>query len=166
MSADQDDYLTAGVMFGRCVAFCVDAFCIGLLWLLSAWVLGMFGVLTLGLGFGLWPVLAWLPFCYHLLSLLGSNSATPGQRMLGLTVRRDDDLGPPTLAQAAVSTVLFYVSLGFSGLPLLLALFTIRRRTPHDLLSGLVVVRRRALESLTPSPGPWNMYHGSSAGGT
>ena len=145
MSFEQDDYLTAGVMFGRCVAFAIDGFVIALLWVLFAWVLGMFGILTLGLGFGLWPLLAWLPFCYHMFSLLGSNHATLGQRAMGLTVRRNDDLGPPSLAQAAVSTLLFYVSLGFSGVPFVLALFTIRHRTPHDMLSGLTVVRRRAL---------------------
>ena len=145
MSYDRDDYLTAGVMFGRCVAFLVDAIAIAVLWVLLAWVLGMFGILTLGLGFGLWPLLAWLPFAYHLLSLYGSNHATLGQRIMGLTVRRDDELGPPTLVQAAVSTVLFYISLGFSGVPFVIALFTIRHRTPHDMLSGLVVVRRKAL---------------------
>jgi uncharacterized RDD family membrane protein YckC len=153
MSFEHDDYLTAGVMFGRCVAFAIDAFVIALLWVLMAWVLGMFGILTLGLGFGLWPLLAWLPFCYHLFSILGSNHATPGQRAMGLTVRRNDDLGPPTLAQAAVSTVLFYVSLGFSGVPFLLALFTIRHRTLHDMLGGLVLVRRKALWAPSGAPG-------------
>ncbi len=146
MSFDHDDYLTAGTMFGRCVAFLLDAFTIGVLWLLCAWVLGMFGILTLGLGFGLWPLLAWLPFCYHLFSILGANHATLGQRAMGLTVRRNDDLGPPTLAQAVVSTVLFYVSIGFSGVPLVLALFTTRHRTLHDMLSGLVVIHRNALQ--------------------
>ncbi len=171
MSFDQDDYLTIGVISRRCIAWVVDLILIGLLWVLLWWVLGMFGVLTLGLGFGLLPLLTFVPFCYHLFSLLGAASATPGQRMMGLTVRRDDDFGPPTLAQAVVSTLLFYATLATSGLLLVVALFTVRRRTLHDLLSGLVVVRSRALASLTPRAGPWNMYHsspdrGSSAKGS
>ena len=71
-------------------------------------------------------------------------SATPGQAMFGLMVRRDDDLGPPTLAQAVISTLVFYLTLATSGLLLLVALFTERKRTLHDLVSGLVVVRTRA----------------------
>ena len=169
MIQDQDDYLTAGVMFGRCVAWVVDICLIGLLMGLFYWVLGMFGILTLGLGFWLWPAVSAVPFCYNMFSLLGAASATPGQRMMGLTVRRDEDLGPPTFPQAAVSTVLYYVTLATSGFLLLVALFTRRHRTLHDWLSGLVVVRRRAwasltdslTDSLTPGAQPWTMYHGS-----
>ena len=161
MSFAQDDYLTAGVLTNRCLGFLIDAVLIGLLWALLWWVLFLFGVLTLGFGFPLLTALPCVPFCYHLLSLLGSNTATPGQRMMGLTVRRNDDLGPPLVAQAVISTLLYYASFALCGLPLLLALLTTRRRTAHDLLSGLVVVRRRTLESLTPPPEAWNMYHGS-----
>ena len=161
MIQDQDDYLTAGAMFGRCVAWVLDMVLIALLMGLLYWLLGMFGLLTLGLGFWLWPAVSAVPFCYSLFSLLGAASATPGQRMMGLTVRRDDDLGPPTLPQAVVSIVLYYVTLGTSGFLLLIALFTRRHRTLHDWLSGLVVVRKRALVSLTPGAEPWTMYHGS-----
>ncbi len=76
-----------------------------------------------------------------MLFLAGPLSATPGQSMLGLIVRRNDDFGQPTRLQALVSTLLFYLTLATSGLLLLVALFTVRRRTLHDLLSGLVVVR-------------------------
>ena len=146
MIQDRDDYFTSGVMFGRCVAWVVDLCLIGLLMGLLYWVLWLFGVLTLGIGFALLPVVSAVPFAYHMLSLLGARSATPGQRMMGLTVRREDDYGPPTLAQAVVSTLLYYATLATSGFLLLVALFTPRHRTLHDLLSGLVVVRLRALE--------------------
>ena len=166
MSFDQDDYLTFGVLSRRCFAWVVDLCLIGLLMALLWWVLAMFGILTLGFGFALMALLPFVPFCYHMFFLLGEGSATPGQRMLGLTVRRNDDLGPPIMAQALVSTLLFYATLATSGLLLVVALFTVRRRTLHDLLSGLVVVRARALDALTPRSGPWNMYHSSSAGGS
>ena len=161
MIRDLDDYLTAGTMAGRCVAWLLDLVFIALLMALFYWLLAMVGILTLGFGFGLIPAVSAVPFCYHMFSLLGPSSATPGQRILRLTVRRNDDLGPPTLAQAAVSTILYYATLATSGLLLLVALVTRRHRTLHDLLSGLVVVRRKALESLTPGAEPWTMYHGS-----
>src|ERR1019366_7758193 len=105
---------------------------IGLLVWALWWAMLVFGILTLGLGFGAMALLPLVPFCYHLLSLLGARSATPGQQMLGLTVRRDDNLGPPTGLQALVSTLLYYVTLATSGLLLVVALFTVRKRTLHD----------------------------------
>jgi uncharacterized RDD family membrane protein YckC len=94
-------------------------------------------------------------------------SATPGQALFGLVVRRDDDLGPPSLARAVISTLIFYLTLATSGLLLLVALFTQRKRTLHDLASGLVVVRRRAWHdwvsatgTLTGGAGSWNMGPG------
>ena len=65
--------------------------------------------------------------------------------------------------QALIFTVVFYLTLATSGLLLLVALFTVRHRTLHDLLSGLVVVRSRALLNtpLTPPTGYWNMPTGA-----
>jgi len=153
-----DDFLTEGVLLRRVFAWLIDVLLIGLIWVALTLVLVLFGLLTLGLGLPMLGILPFVPFCYHVLFLAGPPSATPGQSALGLIVRRNDDFGRPTTAQAVVSTLLFYASLAFSGLPLLLALFTVRRRTPHDLISGLVVVRTRAL---TRGFGSWNMPGGS-----
>ena len=95
-----DDFLTGGVMSRRCVAWVIDVFLIAMLVWVLWWMLVMFGLLTLGLGFGAMSILPFVPFCYHFFSLLGAASATPGQRMMGLIVRRNDDLGPPTVLQA------------------------------------------------------------------
>jgi uncharacterized RDD family membrane protein YckC len=154
-----DDFLTEGVLLRRVFAWLIDALLIGLIWIALTLMLVLFGLLTLGLGLPMLGILPFVPFCYHVLFLAGPPSATPGQSALGLIVRRNDDFGRPTPAQAVVSTLLFYASLAFSGLPLLLALFTVRRRTPHDLISGLVVVRTRAL---TRGLGSWNMPSGST----
>ena len=156
-------FLTDGVLMRRCVGWVIDAVLIGLLVWTLWWVLALFGVLTLGLGFGAMAILPAVPFCYNLLSLLGARSATPGQQMMGLTVRRDEDLGPPTGLQALVFTLLYYLTLATSGLLLVVALFTVRKRTLHDLVSGLVVVRVRAMDALTAPPGGWNMHGGTSA---
>lgn len=154
-----DDYwLTEGVLARRVFAWLLDVLLIGLVLVALWFVLLLFGVLTLGLGLPLLGILPFVPFCYHLLFVAAPASATPGQQALGLVVRRNDDLGRPTPVQAFIYTLLFYLTLATTGLLLLFALFTIRHRTLHDLASGLVVVRARAL---TGGLGSWNMQGGS-----
>jgi uncharacterized RDD family membrane protein YckC len=150
----QDEYwLTHGVMSRRVIAWILDVLLLAVV-LAGLWVmLLLFGVLTLGLGLPLLGVLQFVPVCYHVLFLAGPSSATPGQRMMGLLVRRNDDLGQPTALQAVISTIVFYLTLATSGLLLLIALITDRHRTLHDLASGLVVTRIDAIAPLTPSYG-------------
>ena len=143
----RDEDFIAGVMTRRCLAWLIDVILIGVMVFILWLVLMVFGLLTLGLGFAAMPVLAAVPFLYHFVSLLLSPRATPGQAALGLTVRRDADLGPPTEVQALIFTVVFYLTMASSGLLLLIALFTVRHRTLHDLASGLVVVRRSAFDT-------------------
>ena len=158
-----DDWLTEGVLARRVVAWFVDVLLIGAI-LVALWFgLLLFGLITLGLGLPLLGVLPFVPFCYHLLFLAGPMSATPGQTALGLVVRRNDDFGRPMPMQAIVSTLLYYITLSTVGILLVVALFTVRKRTLHDLVSGLVVVRARRLNTgtLTGGPGSWNMQGGS-----
>jgi uncharacterized RDD family membrane protein YckC len=153
----QDEMLTRGVLTRRCLGWFVDLALIAgiatVLWM----VLFGFGVMTLGLGMPLLGLLPLVPFCYHFLFLAGMG-ATPGQALFGLRVARNDDLGPPSPLQAVVSTLIYYLTLATSGLLLLVALVTARHRTLHDMISGLVVVRARAL---TAPVGSWNMPGGS-----
>ncbi len=158
MTPMDEEYLLGGVLTRRVFAFLTDILLIGLIWLTLCIALVLFGVLTLGLGLPALGILPFVPFCYHMLFLAGPVSATPGQSALGLIVRRNDDFGRPTLGQAAVSTLLFYVTLATTGLLLLVALVSVRHRTMHDMISGLVVVRSRAL---TRGLGSWNMQGGS-----
>jgi uncharacterized RDD family membrane protein YckC len=139
-----DDRLTAGVLLRRVVAWWLDLALIGVI-VLALWiVLMILGVLTLGLGFPLLSLLPLVPLAYHV-GFLAGRAATPGQSVLGLVVLRDDDFGQPNLAQALVSTIGLYLTLAAGVVLLVVALFTVRRRTLHDLASGLVVVRRSAL---------------------
>jgi uncharacterized RDD family membrane protein YckC len=154
-----DDYwLTEGVLMRRVFGFLVDVLLIGLLWVALCIALVLFGVLTLGLGLPLLATLPFVPFAYHFLFVASPAAATPGQQALGLTVCRNDDLGRPSPLQVLVYTLVFYLTLATTGLLLLVALFTVRKRTLHDLASGLVVVRTRAL---TGGFGSWNMQGGS-----
>lgn len=147
-----DAYLTAGVLPRRVFAWLIDIVLIFLLTSGLWWVLAIFGVLTLGLGFSAMAVLPAVPFLYNFLSLLSHGTATPGQRIMGLTMRRNDDLGPPDPLQAVINVIVYYLTLTIPVL-MLAALFTFRHRTLHDLFSGLVVVRTDAMEALTGPSG-------------
>ena len=153
-----DGWLTSGVMIRRIFAWLLDVLLLGLIVAALWFVLLLFGLLTLGLGMPLLGVLPFVPFCYHLFFVASPFSSTPGQQAFGLVVRRNDDLGPPSFFQAFIYTLVFYLTLATTGLLLLVALFTVRHRTLHDLASGLVVVRTRAL---TGGFGSWNMQGGS-----
>lgn len=158
MPAPPDEMLTEGVMSRRVAAWFIDALLIGLLMAVLWLILFLFGLLTLGLGLGALAIVPFVPFVYSVLSLVSWASATPGQQMFGLTVRRDDDLGRPTLLQAVVSTLVYDLTMALTtGLLLLVALITFRHRTLHDMASGLVVVRARRLDMLTPPPRYGNM---------
>jgi uncharacterized RDD family membrane protein YckC len=153
-AAMADEMLTHGTLSRRIAGFVIDGVIVLVIWKLLAIGCFVFGILTLGLGMPLLPV---VPPAYNWLGLLSPLSATPGQAIMGLVVRRDDDLGPPGALAAALWVGGFYLSLALSGLPLLTALFSPRRRTLHDIGAGLVVVRSRAL---TGGAGFWNMAPG------
>jgi uncharacterized RDD family membrane protein YckC len=140
-----DAELTGGTIGRRIAAFLIDGIIVALLWLVLHTLLVVFGVLTLGLGLPLLGLLPFLPPLYNWLSLLSPLSATPGQAVMGLMLRNNDDLSPPSGFASLIWVLGFYVSLALSGLSMLLALFNARGRTLHDIAAGLVVVRAQAL---------------------
>ncbi|MFM8992533.1 MAG: RDD family protein, partial [Alphaproteobacteria bacterium] len=78
---------------------------------------------------------------YHSLCV-AALGATPGQKLLGLEVR-DMSLARPTLLQAFIQAAIFLLTVPATGGLVLLAVFFLdRRRTLHDLLSNLQVLRR------------------------
>jgi uncharacterized RDD family membrane protein YckC len=160
----EDDFLVSGALSRRVFAWLIDialtAIFTTVLWV----ILLLFGFATLGFGFGAMSILPFVPFLYNFLSLLSAASATPGQQIMGLTVRRDYDLGPPTALQAVLWTIGFYITMiPPFGVLLIVALFTIRKRALHDIVSGLVVVRVQAMQTLTAPATGWNMPGGSTA---
>ena len=162
MSFAQTQYvatLTEGVLTRRIFAWCIDVLAIAILVALAWVLLLLFGLLTLGLGFPLLAVLPVIPFAYHVLYVAGSGAATPGQSALDLIVRRDEDLGPPSFLQAVIFTAGLWLTLGSAFLLLIVAPFMPRKRALHDIVAGLVVVRKRAL---TQSAGSMNMAAGTS----
>ncbi len=149
--------LSEGTISRRILAFIADGILVLIITKFLFVGFFVFGILTLGLGFTLFGLLPFVAPAYNWLFLISPLAATPGQALFGLTVRDHVDFAPPGALAALLWTVGFYASLALSGIPLLLALFNPRHRTAHDMLSGLVVVRSRAL---TGWLGPWNMRPG------
>lgn len=131
-----------GVLTRRVVAFVIDYLIIGLLLIPAAIIVGILGVLTLGLGWFLYPILGLLvALPYVALTLGGSAQATPGMRIAGIRIEQLDGrpVGPMT---AVLHTVLFWAGNAvLTPLILLATLFLDGKRTLHDLLLGTVVVR-------------------------
>jgi uncharacterized RDD family membrane protein YckC len=167
MSANLTDHafdagLTEGVMLRRIWAWLFDLLLVGGIVLVLWVVLVGFGLLTFGLGFPLLGLLPIVPLLYHVLFVAGGRSATPGQVLLDLVIRRDQDLGRPSLLQAILFTAGLWLTLGAGVVWLAAALVTSRNRTLHDLVSGLVVVRNGALNrTLTATDEFRNMQRGS-----
>ncbi len=157
-----DALLLDGVVFRRVCAWLIDLVLVGgmvaVLWV----VLAGFGLLTLGLGLPLLGLLPVVPLAYHILFVASRRSATPGQVAMDLAVRRDVDLGRPSLLQAVLFTAGLWLTLGAGVVWLAAALLTTRHRTLHDLVSGVVVVRARALEETLTAPADFgNMRRGT-----
>ena len=140
---DPDPARLRGLLWRRALAYFVDVFLISL----ASWLVAL-------IAWPLWPVVFTLiPLAYHSLQIGGPHSATFGQRLFGVEVRRLDG-GRPLLLQALVQTVLFYVTvMMLTPLALLVAVFNRRKRTLHDILAGTLTLRRSDEPELLLSPG-------------
>lgn len=133
-----------GIVWRRSLAYVVDLLVLACV-LAAVWVVfGLITVVSFGLLSGVWILFPLVPLAYHTLLIGGARSATLGQRLFELEVRTWSG-GRPSYVQAAVQTVLFYVSVGLTSFLILVwVFFNPRRRTLHDYLSGTLVVRRLA----------------------
>jgi len=132
-----------GLLWRRAFAYGID---VGLIAVIS-WVITL-------VAWPLWPVVFTLiPLAYHSLQIGGPHSATFGQRLFAVEVRRLDG-GRPSLLQALVQTVLFYVTVTMlTPLVLLVTVFNQRKRALHDILAGTLTLRRSDEPELLLSPG-------------
>ena len=131
-----------GVLRKRFVAFIVDAIIILVLTTIAYVVVALLGIVTLGLAwllFGL--VFPAVGLGYNALTIGGPNSATVGQRMMGLEVRMWFG-GKVMPLVAAFHALLFWFSLVVFCPILLWAFFDPRKRCLHDILAGVVVINR------------------------
>ncbi len=132
----------SGVLSRRVFAFVIDYIIVALLCIPAAVIVFFLGVLTLGLGFALFPAIFVIVAVLYFGMTLGSSAqATPGMRAAGIAMARTDGRRIDFLI-STVHIVLFWVINSIlTPLILLAGLFTERSRLVHDLLLGTVIVR-------------------------
>ena len=128
-----------GVRTRRIVAVCLDLIVVSIL-STTLWIALM--ILTFGLSLVLLPpIFPFVAFFYNGLSVSGLRMATPGMRMTGIEMRLSGTGDRVPFIVAAIHAVLFYFSWMFPPV-FLLPLVTADKRCLHDILSGVILVRR------------------------
>ena len=133
-----------GLITKRVLAFVLDVLLMGLVLGIVYFVLIIAGLMSLGL-FWLFIPLASpaVLIAYPTLYLCRPAYATPGMRVMGIALIRQNGAQPPDLTVALVRTILFGVITGGTfGLALIYALFDPYRRCLHDVFSQTLVVKR------------------------
>jgi uncharacterized RDD family membrane protein YckC len=136
--------LFRGVLTRRVFAFLIDLVVISIPVILAVIFIFVFGLVTLGLGWGLFwlvsPATVIWPIVYYGMSLGGPHSATWGMRMMDLQMRTFAGT-PGYFVLGCAHAVLFWASVSFlTPLVLVVGLLNGRRQLLHDLVLGTVVV--------------------------
>lgn len=134
----------SGVLSRRVFAFLIDYAIVLLLCIPAAVIVFFLGIITLGLGFFLYPALfVIVAVLYFGMTLGGPSQATPGMRAVGIAMARMDGQRIDFL-MSTVHIVLFWIiNSVLTPFILLAGLFTERSRLVHDFLLGTVIVRTR-----------------------
>ncbi len=142
VAAPDDWRAYSGVLSRRIFAFIIDYMLVLLLCIPAAVVVFFLGVLTLGLGWFLYPALfVIVALLYFGMTVGGRAQASPGMRAVGIAMMRLDGRRIDFLT-AVVHMVLFWIlNSVLTPLILLAGLFIERSRLVHDLLLGTVMVR-------------------------
>jgi uncharacterized RDD family membrane protein YckC len=143
---DTQPDLFDGILSKRIIAFVIDAVLVVALMIPAALLVLILGVVTLGIGWLLFPPLfAIVALTYVALTMGGPSSATIGMRIAGVEMRTwSGQKMFPLLA--IMHSLIFWFSVGLlTPLILLVGLFTARRQLLHDLLLGVVALNADAL---------------------
>ncbi len=128
-----------GVRTRRMLAVCLDLAIVSILVALF-WTASI--VLTLGLAlFFLPPLYPIVAFFYNGLTVSGARMATPGMRAMDLEMRLHESGQRVPFLNAAAQAVLFYLSWFFPPV-FLVSLVDSEKRCLHDILAGVVIIRR------------------------
>ncbi len=141
--AAPDDWRAySGVLSRRVFAFVIDYLIIALLWIPAAVLVFFVGILTLGLGFLLYPILFFIVAgLYFGISLAGPFQATPGMRAMGIAMVRLDGRKIDFVTAIAHLALFWILNSVLTPLILLAGLFTERSRLVHDFLVGTATIR-------------------------
>lgn len=137
---------TDGVLRRRLLAYLVDLVAISVLIALFGVLVAVAGVLTFGLGWALYVILVpATAILYSALTVGGRRMGTFGMRAFGLAAVDAGTGGPIGYLVAGVHALMFYVGIGtflLLCLDVFIGLARSDRRLGHDLLAGLIVIRR------------------------
>jgi uncharacterized RDD family membrane protein YckC len=129
-----------GVRTRRLMALCLDFVLVSVV---AGLIYVLLFVVTLGLSFfflpPLWPIVA---FFYNGVTMSGSRRGTPGMRAMDLEARLYESGATVPFLNAAAHGVFFYLS-WFFPLIFLVTLVDGDKRFLHDILSGVIIIRRR-----------------------
>ncbi|MCG7393955.1 RDD family protein [Microvirga sp. ACRRW] len=142
-----DARMTEGVIARRFWAYLIDLLVIALWVVLISIGIFFLGLITLGLGWGLFfalPLTALIFIVYNAVTIGGSSQATVGMRTMGLRVIDPSTGRGASMLSAAVHALFFYVAISTFLLwacDVLVGFFRNDGRFIRDLLTGMMVVR-------------------------
>ncbi|NSY47891.1 RDD family protein [Agrobacterium tumefaciens] len=132
----------SGVLSRRIFAFLIDYAIVLLLCIPAAVIVFFLGVITLGLGFFLYPALfVIVAVLYFGVTLSGPSQASPGMRAMGIAMARMDGRRIDFLLATVHIALFWIINSVLTPLILLAGLFTEHSRLVHDFLLGTVMVR-------------------------
>ena len=147
--------LFRGVLTRRLFAFLIDLVVLSVPVILGYIFIGVFGLITLGLGWALfwlaWPATVIWALVYYGSSLGGPYSATLGMRAMDLELRTWYG-APGYFVLGAAHALLFWASMSFlTPLVLVVGLLNGRGRLLHDIVLGTVIINR-SVRVTVPQP--------------
>jgi uncharacterized RDD family membrane protein YckC len=142
-----DTRLTEGVIARRFWAYLIDLLVIALWIVLVSIGIFFLGLLTLGVGWGLFfvlPLTALTFIVYNAVTIGGASQATVGMRTMGLRVVDPQTGRGVSMLAAAVHALFFYVAISTFLLwacDVFVGFIRDDRRFLRDLLTGMLVIR-------------------------
>ncbi|WP_230531941.1 RDD family protein [Microvirga roseola] len=142
-----DARMTEGVIARRFWAYLIDVIVVALWVVLLSIAIFVLGLLTFGLGWGLFallPLTALSFVVYNAITIGGPSQATIGMRFMGLRVVDPGTGRPVSMIAAAVHALLFYVAVSTFLLwacDVLVGFFRNDGRFVRDLLTNMLVIR-------------------------
>lgn len=131
-----------GVRTARVIGFFIDYAIVFLLSVPVALLIGVLGIVTLGLAWGLYAVLIpAVALVYLALTMGGPKQSTIGMRFMGVRIAKIDGGRVDPLLAVLHGLLFWFIHSVAVIIPLLVTFFSSRKRLLHDILLGTYVRR-------------------------